>query len=603
MAAKVTKEAPRIEDYLLIGDLHTTALVSNTGSIDWMCLPHFDSPSIFSALLDQENGGAFSIRAAEYNVKASYVKDTAIAELMFTSNDHEFRVHDYMVPSEHPQSNPHFLVRNFKGIKGTKEITVSIEPKANYARQCLRLHSDENVLSAPIEDHTLWFHLPEETSVQRHEECGADVTFELAEGETATIVMEYSRLEEPKVHTIDPEKLVREYWRDWVEKGRFFEFCRDGLVRSAITLKLMQYYPTGAIVAAPTTSLPECIGGERNWDYRYTWIRDATFSLYALSILGYTEEAERFFHFFESVAEESEDFVDSRTDIKILLFYTILGQQPQYEEHLEHLSGYKNSKPVRVGNDAADQFQLDIYGSMIDAYYFMHKTGVPISNKGKKVLVHLVDKIRHEWMHKDNGIWEVRADTQHYTYGKVLAWVGMNRALRLADELGISNETRAEWKRVEEDIKQWIWDNCYDEERKTFVQHPNTSAQDASTLLFVPLQFLDRHDERSKEIIMNTYENLSHDSVYVYRYKNPDGLKDDEGAFILCSQWLIASLAAVGEHDKAREIFEELDRRMGGTGLFPEEMDEESHGFLGNYPQAFSHLGYILSAYYLDRYK
>ena len=395
----------------------------------------------------------------------------------------------------------------------------------------------------------------------------------------------------------DLEKKTRKFWTKWVSKGTFFEFCREKLIRSAITLKLMQFYKTGALIAAPTTSLPESLGGDRNWDYRYVWIRDATFALYAFYILGYKDEAKRFFSFIEKI---SQGFDKKGFDLEPI--YTIDGKKPPKEKNINHIEGYKKSKPVRIGNDATDQLQLDVYGTLIDAYYFMLKKGFRISKKKKKIILYLVDQIEKKWKEKDSGIWEFRENIKEYTYSKVSSWVGVNRVLRIADSLGLSKERIEELRKLEEEIKYWIWQNCYDLKNNKLLRYPGSKHQDSTNFLFVLLQFLNKHDPSTKEIIKNTKKELSHKDIFVYRYKEQDEFKGKEGAFVLCSFWMIASLAIIGEVKEAEKLFKKFEKCIGENNLIPEEINPANGEYLGNYPQAFSHMGYIMSAFYLDKY-
>jgi GH15 family glucan-1,4-alpha-glucosidase len=584
-----------IKDYFLIGDLHTAALVSKRGSIDWMCVPHFDSPSIFAALLDTK-AGKCSVEVP-HEAASAYVDETAIVKTYFKNSDSEFEVFDFMVPQARDVCQSHYLVRKFVGREGESKVKLFFDPRPDYGLRNAQMRRENGKLMFEGDGYALLLHLPEGVSVSEDGSAQA-IEFTLTGGECKQFIIEYA--EDAALHSVvklDYEKETEKFWREWVAKGNYFDYKRAELVRSAITLKLMQFYPTGAIIAAPTTSLPECIGGERNWDYRYAWVRDATFTLYALNVLGYKEEAERFFGFIERTAKECED-----CNIELTLLYSIDGKPVPHEEELGHLKGFENSKPVRIGNGARHQFQLDIYGSLIDAHYFMTKHGIKLSNTGREIVLELVEKIKREWNTKDNGIWEVRTPKQHFTYSKVMAWVGINRALRICDQLDSSAEKKKEMEALEKEIEGWIWENCYDEKTQIFKQYPETSNQDATNLLFVPIFFLNRHEERTRSIIDQTCRELTYEDIFVYRYRMDDGLKGDEGAFVLCTFWLISALAMVGELNRAKKIFSKFEKYIADHGLISEEIEPKTGEYLGNYPQAFSHIGYIMSAYYINKY-
>ncbi len=592
-----------IKEYFVIGDLHTAALVSSNGSIDWLCLPYFDSPSIFAKILDDKIGGSFSITAEGFAAAARYVPDTPIVETTFEKDDAAFLVRDFMLPRPTEEVVPHYLVRTIVGKKGSATVKLTFDPRPNYAQHRTMFRMQNGQYSLPIDDRTLWLHLPKNdgttTKVTR---TGIDITVNIKEGQTKQIIVEYSVASRIALLDRDLEQETRSFWKGWLAQGTFFDYNRDYLIRSAITLKLMQFYPTGGIIAAPTTSLPEEIGGVRNWDYRFVWMRDATFTLYALFVLGYTDEARKFFRFIEMIADHAKRFDGDDYDLDLGLMYTIWGQPLQGEHTLAHLSGYAGSQPVRVGNGAADQFQLDMYGSVIDAYYFMSKRGLPISEDGRGVVRMLVRGIAANWQRKDSGIWEVRGGDQDFTYSKVMAWMGVERALRLADQLQLTDAEKASWTTLKEEIEKWIWDHCWDSERKTFKQHAGTEAQDATNFMFVLLNFISRHDERAKKMIAETQRELTKEELYVYRYLVDDGLSGGEGAFIFCMFWQIAALAAVGRGHEAEKLLKRVEGFMPVSGLLAEEVDPKTGDYLGNHPQAFSHIGYILSAYYIHRY-
>ncbi|HUY85055.1 MAG TPA: glycoside hydrolase family 15 protein [Candidatus Dormibacteraeota bacterium] len=585
-----------IEDYFIIGDLRTVALVSKHGSIDWLCLPYFDSPSVFGKLLDP-GAGCLAIEMPGYQIDAAYLKDTAILEFRLSSGRAKLSIKDYMVPKKTTKNAPQYLVRQITGIQGSAELKFKFQPKPGYGSEKTKPKVTSREIKLPVENGSLTLHLPRQSSVQAKEDHYL-ITIPIKAEDTKRLILEYLPEGTTRDYQeVDLEKDTIKFWKSWVKKGRFMDFCRDNLVRSAITLKLLQFYPTGAIVAAPTTSLPEEIGGMRNWDYRYVWIRDATFALYAFTILGYQEEAERFFGFIEKVTQKcAED------DFDVSLMYTIWGEPVPKERSLKHLSGYKNSQPVRVGNAAARQFQLDVYGSLIDAIYFATKENLTDDNKTKRrdLVMELVRKIDQLWQEPDHGIWEARIGTRHYTYSKVMAWVGADRARRLHQTLGFNDADVKICARLEETIKQWIWQNCY--EAGKLSQYPDSKEVDATNFLFVLLQFLDKHDPLTREIIDNTAERLSYQKIFVYRYLQPDGLPGEEGAFLLCSFWLISALAILEDVDGAVDLFEKLEKYFKPQGLLAEEIDPASGAFLGNYPQAFSHMGFIMSAYYIDKY-
>lgn len=592
-----------IKDYFLIGDLQTAALVSKSGSIEWLCLPYFDSPSVFARVLDDEKGGTFCFDMDGYETSSKYIPYTAIVETLFAGNKGSFSVRDFMLPRPTEEVVPHYLIRSIRGVQGAHTIHIHFDPRPNYARQRAMIQVEGRTCSIKIEDRTLWLHLPKNarTSVLSGR-GGLEIEVDIGEGETKDIILEYTVASRVKLQDRDFEEETITFWKNWITEGNF-AFSREHLVRSAITLKLMQFYPTGGLIAAPTTSLPEAIGGVRNWDYRYVWIRDATFLLYAFSVLGFTEEAKKFFRFIEGVAEEGKRCEDGECDLDLAVMYTIWGQPLQGEMTMEHLSGYANSRPVRIGNGAAEQFQLDTYGSLIDAYYFMSKRGLKISENGKEVIHMLVRGIKTHWKLADAGMWESRSERQQFTYGKVMAWVGVERALRLSDELKLSPAAKKDWQALKMEIETWIWENCFDRKRGTFVQHPETGSQDATNYLMVLLFFLDRHKEETKRVVEQTRKELSRDDLFVYRYFTPDGLPGKEGAFLLCSFWQIAAMAATGEIDEAEALLKRFEGLMPESGLIAEEIDGNTGEYLGNFPQAFSHIGYIMAAYYVHRYK
>lgn len=585
----------RIEDYFLIGDLQTAALVSHGGSIDWLCLPHFDSDSVFARILDKK-AGHFSIEMHDWEHRSSYVHETAIVEHVFTSENSSFRVKDFMLPKPTKSCQTQLLVRKIEGISGSSSVVFSFHPTGEFGKNRPELHQDGNRLIINGKEGKIILFLPLGTAIS-HKDHVVTLRVPVVAGEQKQLVLEHVKSGTLSIRPRgDYEPETMKFWEEWVAKGEFYDFARERLVRSAITLKLMQFYPTGGIVAAPTMSLPENIGGVRNWDYRYVWVRDSTFILYGLYILGYVEEAMKFFSFIENVTE-----IDRETERDIHLMYTIHGDPVPEERFLDHLSGYKDSKPVRIGNGAAEQFQLDTYGSLIDAYYFISSFGGQFTDENKAMIRYLLTRIEYLWDDKDNGIWEVRSGRQHFTYSKAMSWVGLNRALKLKDKIGLKDHEIRRYADLEKKLTEWIWEQCFDTQTGVLKQYPDTMHMDATNFLLVLLHFLDRDDPRTNVIIEQTAQELVHDDIFVYRYFSEDGLSGEEGAFLLCTFWYISALALIGEDDKALELLQKVESLMNPQYLLAEEIDEKTHEYLGNYPQAFSHLGYIMSAFYIDR--
>jgi len=590
-----------IEDYFIIGDLHSAALVSKKGSIDWLCLPHFDSPSVFAKLLDP-NGGSFSVDIESYTVTAYYIQDTAIVETVLQNDSSEISLKDFMVPQPKYPCKEHYLVRKIQSIKGNANLIFYFSASPDYAlkQPVITYDRKSNIIDVElVEKATLRLYLPQNSLVLLQNGI-AKIEIPINEGEISEIRLEYLRTDASYEETSFDSGLedhTQRFWEKWLSQGNFFPFCEDVLKRSAITLKLLQFYPTGGIVASPTTSLPEEIGGIRNWDYRYVWIRDATFSLYALHVLGFNEEAENFFAFLQNIAEQSNE-----SAAKVSLMYTINGNAVPLESVVGHFQGYKNSKPVRIGNNATEQLQNDVYGILIDAHYFADKRDIKNMEIEKDLILNLVKQIEKNWKHKDRGIWEVRTGDYHFTYSKVIAWVGVNRALRMSKRLNLTDKEVAWLTGLEMEITDWIWNHCYDVEKGILKQHTDTDIQDSSNFLFVLMQFLDKNSPRTPTIIEKTKQQLVYKDVFVYRYLNEDKTKRGEGAFLLSTFWYISALAIIGETKKATELLLTFLRFINEQGLLSEEMDPDTRGYLGNYPQAFSHLGLIMAAYYIYRY-
>lgn len=587
-----------IEDYYLVGDLHTAALVSKDGSIDWLCMPNFDSPSIFGRLLDP-TAGYFSLDMPSHKITMSYIENTAIVRTELSKGKTRTTIKDFMVPIASKRQTSQLLVRQVYANLGNTNVKFKFAPKPNYSKTKPRLRITTKGIIVATRGGSLFLHLPQNTTVKM---VGAvvDIDIYLNQGDTAQLILEYlpkGVRSNPRASFLE-EKTIK-FWENWISRGEFFAFCRSKLVRSAITLKLLQFYPTGAIVAAPTTSLPEDIGGIRNWDYRYSWIRDATFTLYAFTVLGYKNEAERFFDFIERITEQC-----AAQDFDVSLMYTIWGEPIPKERVLKQFSGYKHSSPVRIGNNASEQFQLDVYGALIDAIYFVTKEDISTKSqvKRRKLVMNLVGKIDELWQKPGFGIWEARDGAKQYTYSRVMAWVGADRAWRLASYLGLSKKEAHSCQNLAGQIKEWIWQNCYDQTHQVLVQYPGATAQDATNFLFVLLKFLDKHSNTTRTIVDNTQKELGYKEIFVYRYLKDDGLSGSEGAFLLCSFWLVSALAILEDVKYALMLFKKIEKLVAPSGLISEEIDPKDKAYLGNFPQAFSHLGYIMASHYIHKY-
>jgi GH15 family glucan-1,4-alpha-glucosidase len=603
-----------IEDYGMIGDMHTVALVSLGGSIDWMCLPRFDSPSVFARLLDHEKGGSFRIwvDGEDANYKQFYWPDTNVLVTRFLAEHGAAELTDFMpVPREDaPESESRRqVIRRITAVRGTIELEAVCRPAFDYARAP---HTVE-----PIEHGCVFRSDGQALSLRATvpldlDDSGASATFTLEQGESAVFVLSHLTEEIGEAIFLDQggaERAFREtvdYWRHWLAQSQYRGRWREMVQRSALALKLMTYAPTGAIVAAPTCSLPEGIGGERNWDYRYTWIRDSAFTIYAFLRLGFTHEAERFMHFVVKLCRES---TEGRGGLQIM--YGIDGRKELTEETLDHLDGYKGSKPVRIGNGAYDPLQLDIYGELMDAAYLYNKYGAPISYDTWSNLRALVDWVCDHWVQPDEGVWETRGGRQQFVYSKLMCWVALDRGLRLADKRSFPCD-RERWLKVRDRIYVEIMTRGWDEERQAFVQAYGSKTLDASNLMMPLTFFLSPNDPRmlrTLHAMMQTPENgglLANHLVYRYNVEeSPDGLEGEEGTFNICTFWLVEALTRAGRYhrpmlEQARLIFERMLGFANHVGLYAEETGPRGEG-LGNYPQAFTHLALISAAFNLDR--
>jgi GH15 family glucan-1,4-alpha-glucosidase len=588
-----------IGEHGVIGDLHSVALVGTDGTIDWYCPERFDAPSVFGALLDKEKGGYYRIAPARggWTTKQLYVPDTNVLITRFLTPEGVGEVIDFM-PIEDGRGGPHRqrLVRRVLCVKGETHFRLEIEPRFDYARARheTALVDDGAVFASP----GLSLALSSPVRLERSEQ-GAFAEFRLGTEESATFVLEPGERVRPcgEAEARELFKGTIAYWLAWLKQCRYKGRWREMVHRSALTLKLLTYQPTGAIVAASTTSLPEQVGGERNWDYRYTWIRDAAFSLYALLRLGFTEEAGAFMGWLTDRLEA--EMKGESGPLQIM--YGIDGRPDLEEITLDHLEGYRGSAPVRVGNGAATQLQLDIYGELIDSVYLFNKYGTPIYHDAWKHVCRIVDWVTENWQLPDEGVWETRGGRQQFTYSRLMSWVAVERAVRIARQRGLPADI-VRWMAARDAIYDEIMERGWNEERGAFVQHYESDVLDASTLLMPLVKFISPTDPRWLSTLDATTNELVSDSL-VYRYNakaSPDGLEGDEGTFSICSFWYVEALARAGRLDEARLAFEKMLTYGNHLGLFGEEIGPTGEQ-LGNFPQAFTHLSLISAAHNLDR--
>ncbi len=599
LSFSASREYLPIAEHGVIGDLRTVALVGTDGTIDWYCCPRFDSPSVFGAILDTERGGYFRVAPALAigTVKQLYFPDTNVLITRFLTPMGVGEVEDFMPIGA--VDEPQRLVRRVVCVRGELRFRVEVEPRFDYGRAQHETHVVEQgaVFASPELTLSLATSVPLE-----NRGTGVRGDFTLKAGDAATFVLEQTTPGgRPRAYTEDETRRAFEetvgYWRRWLGQSRYSGRWREMVDRSALTLKLLTYRPTGAIVAAPTTSLPEQIGGPRNWDYRYTWIRDAAFSLYALLRLGFTDEAASFMDWLTERFRES----DGQGAGPLQIMYGIDGRTELPEEELTHLRGYRGSLPVRVGNGAADQLQLDIYGELIDSVYLYNKHGSAIHHGAWVELAKIVEWVCANWDQADEGIWETRGGRQHFTYSRLMCWVAVERAVRIARQRGLPADLYR-WMAARDEIYDQIMARGWNADRGAFVQHYDTDVLDASVLLMPLVKFVAPTDPLWVSTLDAIGRELVSDSL-VYRYNvsaAPDGLSGDEGTFSICTFWYVEALARAGHVDDARLAFEKMLTYANHLGLYSEEIGPTGE-LLGNFPQAFTHLSLISAAVNLDR--
>jgi GH15 family glucan-1,4-alpha-glucosidase len=567
-----------IRDYAVLGDGRTCALVARDGAVDWLCLPDLDSPSTFGALLDARRGGSFTLAPEEpFESERRYLPETNVLETTFRTSEGAVRVTDALTLPGHGLEPLRELARRVEGLAGHVRMRWRAEPRFEYGRR-------EPRASRPG---GRWFFEGAGEAVAVSAWGGEGDTFELREGDRALLALTAAR-GEPLVLPArqDVERRLDEtiaFWRRWAGRCEYEGPWAGAVLRSALALKLLVHAPSGAIAAAPTTSLPESIGGERNWDYRFSWIRDSAFVLDALLQLGYHEEAESFLWW---VLHASQ-----RTHPELRVLYRLNGDVRAAERTLD-LHGYRGSRPVHVGNGAADQLQLGIYGSLLESIALFVRGGHALDRDTGSRIAEEADFVCENWRRTDSGIWEVRSEPVHFTHSKLMCWVALDRALSLAGE-HIPAEHVPRWREERRAIQEFLDERCWSEERQSYVRFAGGDELDAALLMgaFVGCH----HDERARTTVDAVRRELA-DGPYVWRYQGEDGLPGEEGAFLTCSFWLVHALAKMGRANEAAELMDELVGLANDVGLYAEEIEPASGDFLGNFPQALTHLALVNAA-------
>ncbi|MGW6735503.1 glycoside hydrolase family 15 protein [Streptomyces sp. NPDC055013] len=590
-----------IADHGLIGDLRSVALVGIDGTIDWYCCPAFDAPSIFAAILDAERGGCFELAASvPARTKQFYFPDTNVLITRFFTEDGVGEVQDFMpVDGDTAEAERHRLIRRVVCVRGSIPFHTRVAPRFDYGTRTHTVRMEDEV--AVFESEELSIGL---TSTVPLEIDGPDVhaDFKLSQGESAVLALDQisGALALKRCARAEAERQFNStvaYWRSWLTASQYRGRWREMVHRSALTLKLLTYAPTGAIVAAPTTSLPEQLGGERNWDYRYMWVRDAAFCVYAMLRLGFTTEAEAFMKFLTEHVSRG----DGSPTGPLQIMYGIDGRTELPERVLDHLEGHLGSAPVRVGNAASDQLQLDIYGALVDSIYLYDKWAQPISSDQWDDVCALVEWVCENWDQPDEGIWETRGGRKNFLYSRLMCWVAIERGIRMANRRGLPADL-PRWQECRDRIYRRIMTRGWSETRKAFVQCEDSDVLDAAVLMMPMAKFIAPTDPKWLSTLDALTEDLVSDSL-VYRYDpeaSPDGLRGDEGTFSICSFWYVEAMVRAGRVDEAQLAFEKMLTYANHLGLYAEEISHTGEQ-QGNFPQAFTHLALISAAFNLDR--
>jgi GH15 family glucan-1,4-alpha-glucosidase len=578
----------RIEDYALIGDTQTAALVGRDGSVDWLCLPRFDSGACFASLLGTPDHGHWRLGPAGGGMAASrrYRGDSLVLETTFTTPEGTARVVDCMPPRHRDPD----VVRVVEGVSGRVRMAMELVIRFDYGRSVPWVRRVDGRLAAVAGPDALVL----DTPVPTHgEDLRTVAEFEVGAGDRIPFVLEWHAAHEvpgPPIDAVEAVADTERWWAEWVGRGRHEGEWRDAVVRSLVALKALTYAPTGGIVAAATTSLPEQLGGVRNWDYRFCWLRDATFTLYALMTAGYRREAQAWRDWLlRAVAGSPEE---------MQIMYGCAGERRLPELELDWLPGYEGSRPVRTGNAAVDQFQLDVFGEVMDALHVARRSGLPPDPYAWSLQRSLMEFLESRWTEPDEGIWEVRGPRRHFTHSKMMAWVAADRAVKAVERYGADGPV-ARWRRLREEIRADVCEQGWDAERRTFTQSYGSRELDASLLMMPLVGFLPAGDQRVQGTVAAIERELCEDG-FVHRYDHTDtgvdGLPPGEGAFLACTFWLADNYALAGRHREARDTFERLLALRNDVGLLAEEYDVGARRQVGNFPQAFSHVPLVNTA-------
>jgi GH15 family glucan-1,4-alpha-glucosidase len=594
-----------IADHALISDCHSAALITRDGSIDWLCWPRFDSPSVFARILD-DRGGHWSISpVGQAEGTRRYIDRTMVLETTFTSATGTVSMTDALSVGKNERGHelgadsPHAVVRCLRGVSGEVELQMSFEPRSEYGLLTPLLSATPSGLTARAGADLLTLSCPFALEMSQGKAAGS---FTVKEGQTLSFSLHYASTSEGLAAPWSQDEIVQRLdqtltaWETWSDLHQSYDGpWRDLVHHSGRVLQALTFHPTGAIVAAPTTSLPEEIGGERNWDYRYAWVRDSSLTLQALWVAACPDEAQDFFTYMVGAAA-----AELRGGSELQIMFGIGGEHDLSERELPHLSGWRNSAPVRVGNGAWNQRQLDVYGELLDAASRLAEPLKEFDEDTQRFLVNVADAAASKWTGADQGIWEIRGDPQHFLYSKLMCWVALDRAIELADRIGAHHRVD-EWKEIREQISSAILEQGWSDQAQAFGQAFGSKELDASSLMIPIVGFLPGDDPRVIATIQAITDRLTDERGLVFRYKSHDGLGGEEGTFLLCTFWLAQAQALAGKVADAKVTFERASAFVTDVGLLAEEVDPGSGELLGNFPQAFSHIGLVNAAWAISQ--